>query len=98
MDIVAVLDCATTQPLEFLVADRFPPPPREEDLLKLEPGYWFGAEVDFPLFDELLNGKRGPDCVDITLTFHPEPPTPAVTTRVRAVRPPEVPDADGGLH
>ncbi|RKG95547.1 hypothetical protein D7V97_37010, partial [Corallococcus sp. CA053C] len=76
LEVAAVLDCATAQPVEFLVADRFPPPAREEDLLKLEPGYWFGAEVEFPLFDERLNGRRGPDCIDLTLTFHPKPPAP----------------------
>ncbi|RYZ16116.1 MAG: hypothetical protein EOO70_05255 [Myxococcaceae bacterium] len=98
LDIVAVLDCATAQPLEFLVADRFPPPSREEDLLQLAPGYWFGAEVDFPLFDEQLNGKPGPDCIDVTLTFHPKPPTPAVTITARVLRPPDVPDAGAALH
>lgn len=93
LEVTAVRDCATAQPVEFLVADRFPPPAREEDFLKLEPGYWFGAEVDFPLFDERLNGKRGPDCIDLTLTFHPKPPTPAATTTVRVTRIADQPDA-----
>ncbi|MBN9685104.1 MULTISPECIES: hypothetical protein [unclassified Corallococcus] len=93
LEVTAVLDCATTQPVEFLVADRFPAPARAEDLLSLEPGYWFGADVEFPLFDEQLNGKRGPDCIDLTLTFHPKHPTSPVTTTLRVTRPMEQPDA-----
>ncbi|MFP2901602.1 hypothetical protein [Corallococcus sp. 4LFB] len=93
LEVTAVLDCATAQPVEFLVADRFPSPARAEDLLGLEPGYWFGADVDFPLFDEQLNGKRGPDCIDLTLALHPKHPTSPVTTTLRVTRPMEEPDA-----
>ncbi|MCY1047460.1 hypothetical protein OV208_39545 [Corallococcus sp. bb12-1] len=98
VEVVAVLDCATAQPVEFLVADRFPPPAREEDLLRLEPGYWFGTQVDFPLFDEQLNGKPGPDCIEITLSFIPKPPTPALTTTLRVSQIPAPPDAGQGPH
>jgi hypothetical protein len=66
----SVADCATGQEVEFLAFDFFPSPPSDQKLMILNDGFWYGADVRFPLFDPKLNGKTGPDCIDVVLSFH----------------------------
>jgi hypothetical protein len=84
VDVTKVLNCRTGEPLEFLMADFFPGPPGEGDLLKLEPGKWYGAEVRFPLFDEHFTGQLGPECVDVELAVFLVEPDAVVHLRVQA--------------
>jgi hypothetical protein len=46
--------------------DFFPPQVSEEDILILEPGFWYGGEVRFLLFAEELTGM-GPKCIEFEL-------------------------------
>ncbi|HYO57964.1 hypothetical protein [Archangium sp.] len=82
----AVTQCATGQPVEFLIADRFPEPAREEDLLVLKPGYWYGADVRFPLFDANLNGQQGPECIQVALSLQAYGGGTVASTNVRAMQ------------
>jgi hypothetical protein len=66
VDVVAVRDCSTGEQVKHIVMDFFPPRVSEEDILILEPGYWYGGEVRFLLFAEELTGM-GPECIEFEL-------------------------------
>lgn len=66
VDVGAVRDCSTGERLKHVVMDFFPPRVSEEDILILEPGYWYGGEVRFLLFAEELTGM-GPECIEFEL-------------------------------
>lgn len=66
----AVKDCATGQPVEFLVVDVFARHPQEEDVLVLDPGYWYGKDIRIPLFAETPSRRRSPECIEAELVFH----------------------------
>jgi hypothetical protein len=68
-------------------------PNRAENLMVLEPGYWYGRTVHFGLFDDHLTGI-GPECVEATLRLHSVDGV-VVRERIRAVRPPSL---DGGTR
>jgi len=93
----SVVECGTGRKLSFLEMDVLAPLPRDEDLLVLKPGYWYGKDVRIPLFTEGLNG---PDvaCIEAELTFHPREGS-ASSLRVRAgtANPLSVPDAGAGV-
>jgi hypothetical protein len=101
-----VRECETGLPPTFMRADAFPRPAREEDLLALEPGHWYGKQIHIPLFSAAL-GHPGPDCIEATLTFHTVGDKRAGHLTVRATRPPQasedagqppepLPSTDGG--
>ncbi len=82
--------CDSGQSVWFMKVDAFPPPPREEDLLVLEPGYWYGTRVDFPLFDAKDYGPSGgPECIDVEFVFSALAGQPETQVRVRATRTPQ---------
>ena len=66
VDVGAVRDCSTGERLKHIVMDFFPPRVSEEDILILEPGYWYGGEVRFLIFAEELTGM-GPECIEFEL-------------------------------
>ena len=66
----SVRECDTGLTPATLPAEPAPAPPREEDLLILEPGQWYGAEVRVPLFSA-QRGVKGPDCVDAQVSLLP---------------------------
>lgn len=70
VNVDSVRDCATGLPATFIHADSFPRPPREEELVALSPGYWYGRQVNLRLFSPLM-GQRGPDCVEVRLSVFP---------------------------
>ncbi|GMU04382.1 hypothetical protein [Corallococcus caeni] len=82
-----VLDCASGQPLAFLVVDVRTPPLREEDLLLLGPGQWYGRQVSVPLFPQAAAGQPGPECVDVELSVHTLDADAIAKPRVRVTRP-----------
>ncbi|REG20377.1 hypothetical protein ATI61_12277 [Archangium gephyra] len=67
---------------------------RAENLMVLEPGYWYGRTVHFMLFDEHFTGI-GPECVEATLRLHAFDGGVVARERIRAVRPPSL---DGGTR
>jgi hypothetical protein len=82
----SVTDCATGQPVEFLVMDVFARRPQEEDVLLLAPGYWYGKNIRIPLFVETPNGRRSPECIEAEIVFHALGGKTAAHLRVRAER------------
>lgn len=94
-----VLDCASGQPLPFLVVDVRTPPRREEDILLLGPGQWYGRDVSIPLFPQPASGQPGPGCVDVELSVHALDAANIAKPRLRVPRATapesEVPSADG---
>lgn len=82
----SISDCTTGKPLPFIVMDVLAPRPREEDLLVLEPGYWYGKEVRIPLFTESIQQQFHPDCINAEFTFRTIGGRAAARVRVRAER------------
>jgi hypothetical protein len=87
----AVRECATEQPVPYVVMDGFIPPPQEEDLLVLNQGYWYGSDARFRLFFE-----RGPGCISVELSLLSFDGERAASVRVRAERIEQQP-VDGGV-
>ncbi len=73
--------------------DGIVPPARPEDLLVLEPGYWYGRTVHFGPFDEHLTGL-GPECIEAYIRLFSFDGKPVARQRIRAERPPA---PDGGV-
>ncbi|RYZ36296.1 MAG: hypothetical protein EOO71_32325 [Myxococcaceae bacterium] len=91
LNVERVLDCATGQPLGFLIVDVRAPPRRAEDVLLLEPGQWYGRNVSVPLFSP---SGPGPGCIDVELSVHTLDTPNVGALRVRAMRAPSgFPDA-----
>jgi hypothetical protein len=84
----SVWECSTGQPATFVHADSFPKPAREEDLLTLTPGYWYGANVRFFLFDAEFTGTPAPDCIEVELALRAARGSVEGSVRVRAERSP----------
>lgn len=79
-------------------ADLLAPMARPEDLLVLEPGYWFGTTVRFGLFGEHITGL-GPECVEADISLRSFDHQFVARQRIRAVRPASVDgstQSDGG--
>lgn len=92
----SVTDCATRRPVEFMVMDVFVKHPQPEDVLILEPGYWYGKDIQLPLFAEAPDGGRGPECIDAELQVHALGGKTAARLQVRVERAARSP-ADAGL-
>jgi hypothetical protein len=92
----SVTDCATGQPVEFMVMDVFARPPQQEEVLVLEPGYWYGKDIRLPLFAETPDGGRSPECIEAELVFHALGGKTAARLQVRAERAAR-PSADAGI-
>lgn len=61
-----VQDCQTHASLRHRVWDYFAVDEVENHLVKLTPGFWYGAPVEFKLFTE-----PGPDCLEISAQYRP---------------------------
>jgi hypothetical protein len=92
----SVTDCATGQPVEFLEMGVRAKRPREEDVLILEPGYWYGKDIRLPLFAEIPGRQRGPECIEADLMFYALGGKTVGHLHVRAESSP-LPPADAGL-
>ncbi len=68
VDVDSVRECSTGERVKHMVMDILPPRTCEEDVLILEPGYWYGGEVRFPLFSEEFTGP-GPECIEVGLSL-----------------------------
>ncbi|WNG51718.1 hypothetical protein F0U60_52130 [Archangium minus] len=88
-----VSDC-TYGAVASIRADIIAPLARPEDLLVLEPGYWYGSTVRFRLFGEHITGL-GPECVEADIFLRSFDHELVARQRIRAVRPASV---DGGTQ
>lgn len=95
----SVSDCTTGQPIGFFLADSFPEPASEAELITLTPGQWYGANVQFSLFDEKLTRRAPPDCFEIELWLTEAAGSVVGQLRARVERTSrqEAPEASGAL-
>jgi hypothetical protein len=71
LSLKGVSNCASGQELYFIRAGVVAPPLREEEILALKPGYWYGKDVRVSLFDQhLLETQGRPECIDVDLMLH----------------------------
>jgi hypothetical protein len=99
LDVDWVWDCTSgvSSPVASLMVDYYATPRRKEDIVVLEPGYWFGGPVHIPLFvKERPGGKPNPTCVEVSLSLLPLEGGPAGRVRIRALRDPPV-APEGGV-
>ena len=82
----AVSDCATNRPVGFVAMDVYAQRPREQDILILRAGYWYGKDVSILLFAAEPGGPPTPDCIEADLMFRVLGGRPAASVHVRAVR------------
>lgn len=94
INVSAVSDCKTGELVPFVIWDAAPPQARDEDLLVLECGYWYGATLNYKLFIERAHGL-GPECIDVQLVLLSFDGKPVASQRVRATRT-HLTRADGG--
>lgn len=55
--------CGTSEPLKYWAADWYLEPPRPDQQIAVRPGYWYGADLDFKLFDASLRQPE-PHCFE----------------------------------
>jgi hypothetical protein len=99
VDMGIIADCTRGSVLAMR-ADLIARRARPEDLLVLEPGYWYGSTVRFNPFDEHFTGI-GPECVEATIRLLSFDRKIVARQRIRAVRPPSMDGGtqeDGGLQ
>lgn len=95
----SVWDCtpSISEPVPFIIVDYFVARMRQEDLLILEPGYWYGAPIRLPLFMmEQPTGRRNPDCVEVTLSLSSTKGASVGSVRVKVRRDPPA-STEGGV-
>jgi hypothetical protein len=90
----SVFECNSGASVAFIMADALPPPARQEDLLILDPGYWYGTAVRFKLFSERFTGL-GPECIEAQITVFSFEGKALASSRIRAER--IVTATDGGI-
>ncbi len=77
--------CGKTEPLKYWVMEYLPPPPRPDEIVTLPRGYWHGANLRFPLFDERTT-SLGPDCFEAELVVRARGWRVAARLPIRVVR------------
>jgi hypothetical protein len=69
LTVESVKSCETLREVPYIFADFFAPPPKEEHLLLLEPGQWYGRDISFLLLDEKMTGQPAPPCVEVEFSL-----------------------------
>jgi hypothetical protein len=97
VELEKVRACGKTELLKYWVMESLEPH-REDEVVTLSRGYWHGAYVDFPLFEEKITGL-GPDCFEAEMVLRVLDGRIAATLPIRVVRtdkPPAPPDGGTG--
>lgn len=55
--------CGTSELLKYWAADWYLEPPRPDQQIAVRPGYWYGADLEFKLFDASLQQPE-PNCFE----------------------------------
>jgi hypothetical protein len=88
LNLDAVAECETGRKLSFLVVDVLAKPLREEDVLAVSPGYWYGRDITLPLFPERGTEQLEPECIEVEFSLHALIGGQVARLRVRAAREP----------
>ncbi|WP_224248054.1 hypothetical protein [Hyalangium gracile] len=90
----SVVACDTGAALPYVIMDVLAPARRDEDILLLEPGFWYGKEVRILLFAEHATRQPSPQCVEAEVAYHALDVRNVARVRIRAERSsPHSPDA-----
>jgi hypothetical protein len=73
-----VSECGTHRKVRWAIADPVGNLPKRPPVI-VEPGYWYGKDVAYPLF----RGTNGPKCIEFTIAFLLEAQRPAAELRLR---------------
>jgi hypothetical protein len=84
VDVVKLRACGKTELLTYWSQDWIRPPPRPDQLVTLQRGYWYGGKVHFFLFDERTGS--GPECFEAELVVRASGWRVAATLPIRVVR------------
>ncbi|MDC0710245.1 hypothetical protein POL68_17340 [Stigmatella sp. ncwal1] len=88
LNVETVSECGTVRKPGFIVADVLAKPLREEDVMVVSPGYWYGKEISIPLFPSRDTEQAVPECIEVEFSFHALASGEAAHLRVRAIREP----------
>jgi hypothetical protein len=61
--------CDTHEEVPYIFADYLTRYPREEELLVLKEGHWYGADLHFLLLSERYTGELGPPCIEVEFSL-----------------------------
>jgi hypothetical protein len=70
LSVDSVVECDTGVGLAHVIMDVLAPPLREEDVLTLAPGFWYGKEVRLFLFAEHATRQPLPRCFEAEIVYH----------------------------
>lgn len=94
-----VFDCDGGSTVDYIAADSVITPPRDDDLLCIEPGYWFGHDFSLFVYEERIAKVPPPECLEalVAVNFKAAGPDggkgrPALRVRAHLTRP----DGDAG--
>ncbi|MFL5345979.1 MAG: hypothetical protein ACJ8AT_14405 [Hyalangium sp.] len=90
----SVVKCDTGEALPYVIMDVYARAPREEDILILKPGFWYGKEIRIFLFAEHATHQPNPQCFEAEIEYHALDVKNVARVHIRAERsPPPSPDA-----
>jgi hypothetical protein len=89
--------CGKTEVLKHWVWETLHPPPRPDQLVTLNKGYWYGADLYFPLFDEESSTGPGPDCFEADLVMLDNDARVAAKLPIRVARTDKPPAQPNGI-
>jgi hypothetical protein len=88
LSVDAASECGTGRKLGFVVVDVLAKPLREEDVLAVPPGHWYGKEIVIPLFPEQGGEHAAPGCVEVDISYNGLTGGQVAHLRVRAAQEP----------
>jgi hypothetical protein len=86
LEVDSVVACGTGAGLGYVIMDVLAPPLREEDVLTLVPGSWYGKEIRLLLFAEQATQQPLPQCFEADIVYHALDVKNAARLRVRVER------------
>jgi hypothetical protein len=86
LTVKSVVKCDTGEALPYVIMDVLAPALREEDILILKPGFWYGKDIRIFLFAEHATKQPGPQCFEAEIAYHALDVRNAARVHVRAER------------
>jgi hypothetical protein len=98
VELQEVRECGKKELLKHWAMEALHPPPRADELVTIDKGYWYGANLHFFLFDEKRTGP-GPACFEAELVARAIGGRAAARLPIRVVRTDKLPaPTDGGTE
>jgi hypothetical protein len=86
--------CGKAELLKYWRMEYLPRPPRPDEMVTLQPGYWYGGNMHFFLFDEITG--PGPECFEAELMVRTTGWRLVATLPIRVVRTDKPPTTPAG--